>query len=324
MKLKKEYILLAAVIVGLVAYLVFRKSDQTHYQLPEPPKISKDDISRIEIKTADRTIELKKKDGAWVIGPKDYPMDANRIKDILDTIDALKLTALISESKNYARYDLNPAKKLTVKAWSGKTPVREFDIGKTAPTYQHTFVKLAEDPNVYHARGYFRTRFDKSVEDFRDKAVLSFNKVEIKEVDIIKDNDKYVVTRKTAAEDKDDKTAKAEKTDADAGIKKTEWQTTVGKPVEPEKLDSLLSTLSDLECDGYVEDARKENFKDPIFAVTLKGAKDYTLKVFPKLKEDADEYPAVSSGNPYVFLLSDNRVDYFKRTVAEEKKEEKK
>lgn len=325
MKLKKEYVLLAAVIIGLVAYLVFQKSDRTHYRLPEPAKISKDDISRIEIKAPGRTVELKKKDGAWVIGPKEYPMDKNRIKDILETIDSLKLTALISESKNYVRYDLNEAKKITVKAWSGKSLLREFDIGKTAPTYQHTFVKLADDPNVYHARGYFRTRFDKSVDDFRDKAVLSFNKVEIKEVDIVNNNDKYIVLRKAAAAgDKDDKAAKDGKTDTGAGLKKTEWQTTVGKPVESEKLESLLSTLSDLGCDGYVEDAKKEDFKDPIFSVTLKGAKEYSLAVFPKLKEDASEYPAMSSQNPYVFQLSDNRVDYLRRTVAEEKKEEKK
>ena len=204
MKLKKEYILLAAVIIGLGAYLIFQKTDRTHYRLPEPSKISKDDISKIEIKTADRTIEIKKKDGEWVIGPKAYPADADRIREMLETIAALKLTALISESKNYVRYDLNEAKRLAVKAFSGNSLLREFDIGKTAPTYQHTFVKLAGDPNVYHARGYFRTKFDQSVDDLRDQRVLSFEKVQIKDVEIVYNKETYHLSRETVSEKKAD------------------------------------------------------------------------------------------------------------------------
>ena len=34
MKSKKEYIILAAVIAALAAYLVFHETDQTHYELP--------------------------------------------------------------------------------------------------------------------------------------------------------------------------------------------------------------------------------------------------------------------------------------------------
>ena len=288
MKRKKEYFLLAALIIGLVFYLVFQKTDQTHYQVPEPPEISKDDITTIEITTSDRTVEIRKKDGAWAIGTQAYPADAHRIRDMLDVLDALKLTALVSASENYARYDLNAAKKLAVKAWSGGTLLREFDIGKTAPTYQHTFVKLAEDPNIYHARGYFRTKFEKSVDDLRDRRVLSFNKVEIAEVEILDNQETVVRFRKAAAQEKDGETAQAGKSDADAPLKKAAWETTAGSPVAPEKLESLLSTLSDLECDGYIEDVEKEDFKDPIFSVTLKGGKEYTLAVFPKLKEDAD------------------------------------
>ncbi len=327
MKLKKEYILLAAVIIGLAAYLIFQKTDRSHYQLPVPPEIPKDEVSKIEIKTADRTVEIRKKNGGWVIGANEYPADADSIKEMLETIAALKLTALISESKNYVRYDLNEAKNISVKAWDGNTLKRSFDIGKTAPTYQHTFVKLGDDPNVYHARGYFRTKFDKSVDDLRDRQVLSFEKVEIKEVEIVSDKEKYVMSLKPVSEDKTDEKDKAGKTNSsDSGglVQKGVWQTTLGKPVDSQKLNNLLSTLSDLECDGYIEDRKKEDFKDPIFSVALKGTKEYALSVFPKLKEDATDYPAVSSENPYVFLLSQNRVDYFKRTVEAEKEEEKK
>jgi len=321
MKLKKEYFLLGAVIVGLCAYLVFKKTDRTHYQLPELSEVSKNEISKLQIKTADSTIDMKKKGDTWVIGPKEYPADADRVKDMLDAIASLKLTTLISESKNYIRYDLNQAEKLAVKALSGDTVLREFEIGKAASTYQHTFVKLAGDPNVYHARGYFRTKFDNTLDEFRNHTVLTFQKEEIREVEIINGKDKFIIAGKEVSEKKTED--KAEKKSPDAPLKKMVWETVSGKPVDGVKLNRMVSSLSDLECDSYIEDADKAAFKDPIFSVTLKGKKNYTLSVFPMLKADAEYYPAISSESPYVFHLTDSQVDSFKKTVEEEKKAEK-
>lgn len=321
MKLKKEYFLLGAVIIGLCAYLVFKKTDRTLYQLPELSEVSKDEISKLQIRTADSTIDMKKKGEAWVIGPKEYPADADRVKDMLDAIASLKLTTLISESKNYIRYDLNKAKKLAVKALSGDTVLREFEIGKTASTYQHTFVKLAGDPNVYHARGYFRIKFDNTLDEFRNQTVLTFQKEEIREVKIVNGKDKFIIAGKEVSEKKTEN--KAEKKSPDAPLKKMVWETVSGKPVDGVKLNRMVSSLSDLECDSYIEDAVKADFKDPVFSVTLKGKKDYTLSVFPMLKADDEYYPAISSESPYVFLLTDSQVDSFKKTVEEEKKAEK-
>ena len=42
----------------------------------------------------------------------------------------------------------------------------------------------------------------------------------------------------------------------------------------------------------------------PLYTVQLKGAKDYHLSIFAKLKDDDPDFPAVSSENDYPFLLS--------------------
>ena len=39
MKMKKEYLILAAVIFGLSAYLFYRSADRTHYTLPKLPAL---------------------------------------------------------------------------------------------------------------------------------------------------------------------------------------------------------------------------------------------------------------------------------------------
>jgi hypothetical protein len=308
MKIKKEYFILAGVMVALILYLVLHRSNRTHYKLPDIPEISGKQISKLEIGKADKTLVLNKKDNTWYIDPKGYPADSHKVKNMLDVIEKLTLTALVSESKNYVRYDLTDDKKIIVKAWEGKTLSREFDIGKSANTYQHTFVRLATDSNVYHARGDFRRKFDRTVDDLRDKIVLSYTQKDIRDITLTKDKNTLTLTQKQISGQESKKTAEPDKTS-----EKTEtqivWQDAVGKKTDTAKVDRLLSFLNPLECETYITDAKKDDFKNPTYAVVLKGDKEYSLCVFAKKDKDAKTYPAISSENESPFLLSESQVE---------------
>ena len=130
MKLKKEYFILTAILVALILYIALHRSNRTHYQLPELSEVTGKHISKLEITTAGNSIIFNQKDNTWHIEPKGYRADSTKIKNMLNVIEKLKLTALISESKNYIRYDLINDKNIHVKAWQGKTLLREFDIGE--------------------------------------------------------------------------------------------------------------------------------------------------------------------------------------------------
>ncbi len=317
MKLKKEYVILAAILVALILYLALHRSNRTHYQLPELSEVTGKHISKLEITTAGNSIIFNQKDNTWNIEPKGYRADPTKVKNILNVIEKLKLTALVSESKNYVRYDLRNDKNIHVKAWQGETLLREFDIGKAAPTFKHTFVKLPDDPNVYHARGDFRRNFDRSVDDFRDKTVLSFAQNTIQGIELTLEKKTISLSRKeipeTFPEKKDDPAAKAAKE-----LKtKTVWEDTKGHEVAPSKISSLLSFLNSLECERYLDDLKKEDLKNPIYTVALNGEKEYSLLVFSKKDNNAKNYSAISSENESPFSLSDTQMDTIKSKLGE-------
>jgi hypothetical protein len=314
MKIKKEYFILAGVMVALILYLVLHRSDRTHYKLPDITGVSGKQISKLEIVKADKTLVLNKKDNTWYIDPKGYPADSDKVKSMIDVIEKLTLTALVSESKNYVRYDLTDDKKLTVKAWNGKTLSREFDIGKAANTYQHTFVRLATDSNVYHARGDFRRKFDQTVDELRDKTVLSYTQKHIREITLTKDKKTITLTQKQILEQEGKKKDKPDKT-SEKPETQIVWQDAEGKKVDKEKVESLLSVLNRMECETYINDVKKDDLKNSAYAVALKGDKEYSLSVFAKKDKDAKTYPAISSENEYPFFLSDSQVDKIKSKI---------
>lgn len=312
MKLKKEYAVLAVIIIGLVLYLVFHKTDRTHYSTPVLTEIPATKISKIDLTVSGTPVELSRKDDIWYIGEEAYPADSGKVKDMLDILEKLSVTALVSESKNYIRYDLDDANKISVKAWIGTEAGREFDIGKNAPTFQHTFVKLKGDPNVYHAGGDFRNKFDYTADELRDKTVLSFEKDSIGEIHIVKDGQTLIARREKGSEaqtEAEKETNKTDKTPPKAEQSEIVWRTGKGQSLEKEKVQRLLSSLSNLKCKTYINDRKKEDLEKPLCSIILKGVADYSIDLFPKTTEDAKVHPARSSENDYPFELPEAKAN---------------
>jgi hypothetical protein len=308
MKIKKEYIILALVIVALSVYLVMRKSDRTQYELPDIPRLEAKEISKLEITRDKVVMAIHKKDEKWYIGPNEYPADGSKIEKMLSAIKNLTLTALVSESKNYNLYDLDAGKKINVKAWQGNDLKREVDLGKTASSFRHTFVKLAGDERVYHARGNFRNNFDHEADALRDKLVLALNTADIQQIQITRDQQSLTLNKRQApVEVKAEADAKqAEKTqEADQPV----WQSADGRPVDEAVVEQILNTVANLRCEKYINARRKDEFTSPLYTLQMQGAQAYSLSIFAKTDEKDTNYPAVSSGSDYAFLLTASQVE---------------
>jgi len=302
MKLKKEPVILILIIIALSLYLVLHESNRTQYQLPDLPKLALKEINRLDIQQSGNTITLNKRDNKWYIEPGNYLADAGAVDQMLDVTANLTLTALASESKSYERYDLESDKKITVKAWSGQTLSREFDIGKPVPTYQHTFVLLAGDPSVYHAKGNFRSQFDETVDKLRDKTVLSFEKNQIQKIGVSKGGTVKEYMLVSVPEEPAEKSEESEKKPQNV---KMQWQTSDNKIADENAIDGLLVQLEGLKCETYEDNKTKEDYQNPIYDIKLGGSITAALSIFEKSDKEANQYPAISSQNEYPFFLSE-------------------
>ena len=300
MKVKKEYIILAVVIIALSVYLIMRTEDRTQYQLPALPPVAAKEISKLQITRNQVNTVINKKDDKWFIAPEEWPADGDKIKDMLEAIENLTLTALVSESRNYNLYDLDAEKKITVKAWQGESLKRDVDLGKTASSFRHTFVKTAGDERVYHARGNFRNNFDISVDDLRDKVVLTMNTAEIQQIRISKDQQLLTLSKTPVPVAVEGSATEA----APASSQQPVWQAADGRPVDEAVVKQVLGAVANLRCEKFINDRQKNDFTSPLLTLQLKGAQEYSLSIFAKTAEKDTGYPAVSSGSDYPFLLS--------------------
>ena len=300
MKVKKEYTFLAVLIAALVLYLVFHKRDRTQYELPVLQEVPVAEITKIEIdKPGEATMVLERKDDRWVLSPEAYPVEAGKISVMLESIGKLTLTALVSESKSYERYGLGKEEKIGVKAWAGKDLKRDFEVGKAASSFQHTFVKMAGDDRVFHARENLKGRFDQTVDSLRDKTVLKVEPAEVQTVELSDGKKTLSLARKPVPVDVG---VEKEKQEAPSSQPQEAWESPEGK-VDESKVTQLLSALSDLKCRAYIYDRKKSDFKEPVYTIRLKALEEQALYFFAKDEKNKNDYPAASSQNESPFLL---------------------
>jgi hypothetical protein len=316
MKLKKEYLILGALIAALAVYLYQRSADRTHYTLPALPALKAADIDRIQMTRGAETVVLVRRDGRWRIDPPGYPVDPRLAEEMLDTLSGLTLTALVSESKNFALYELDEAQKANVKAWQNDQLRRDIDVGKAAPSFRHTFVRIAGDDRVYHGQDNFSFRFRTRIEDLRDKTVLAFDRQEIKEIHIAQGDDRLALVRTPAPAE----------APPPGQSPPAAWQTADGRPANAAAVEALLRELASLQADAFIDGRDKASLGQPLYSVTLKGPQEHSLAIFTPATADAKDHPAVSSASEFPFSLSE---DHAKRIMKkpeefsenEEKKE---
>jgi hypothetical protein len=315
MKVKKEYVFLVLIILGLSLYLAFQRAGKTHYSLPEVPKIEKGDITRLNVHREDGGLELQREEDRWLILPQKYPADGTTVDGMLTILEGLTLTAMASESKNYSLYDLTEAKRIQVEAFQDEDLLLSLAIGKAAPSHRHTFVKLPGDERIYHAAESFRSRFEKDAQGLRDKQVMKFDD-EISEMILTSgDQSMHIVRAAGEASEEAEEGAGAET----PPLQEPVWQTDEGKPVKKKEIDGLVKTLSNLKCDSYIEDKTKEDYGDPSYSVSLKGLQDYELSIYEKQDK---KFVATSSQSDYPFLIPEWRVKRIQKDPKELLEEE--
>ena len=87
------------------------------------------------------------------------------------------------------------------------------------------------------------------------------------------------------------------------------WQSAEGKKGDEKNINRLLAVISNLRCEKFIDDRKKEDFTEPIYSIDVTGVQGHKLHIFAKLNPNDTSYPALSSGSDYPFYLAKNTAD---------------
>lgn len=240
-------IIAIVVLAGLTGALYWsnrQKPAETAASADAPPKIltlKQDDISKIELKKkgGDELVLAKDGSGKWQItAPKPLGVEQSTVSPMLSSLSALTSERLVEEkASDLGQYGLSdPALTATVTEKNNKT--HALLLGDQTPAGNAVYAKLENDPRVFIIASYNKSSIDKSVNDLRDKRLLTVDADKISKVELI-----------------------AKKEDIEFGRNKDAWQIVKPKPLRADngQVEELVRTLTDARMDlsGTDQDPKK-------------------------------------------------------------------
>jgi hypothetical protein len=248
---------------------------------PKILTLKQDDISRLDIKKGGGEVRLgKDAAGQWQItAPKTLPADQDAVSSLLSTISSLDSVRLVDERPaDLNQYGLTKPRSEVAVTEKGKS--QTLLVGDDTPSGNAVFAKLEADPRVFTLASYTRTALDKSINDLRDKRLLTADFDKVSQIEFVHQN-------------------RGKRQDFTLARNKDAWQILKPKPLRAyaERVDELIRTLRDTKMDVSQEpDASKAasafQFAPPFTTVTVTGASGVQELEVRKTK---DTYYAKSS-----------------------------
>ena len=190
----KSTLALVVVLAGLGAYIYFVTSKTPEGGGADAKKQEKvfaalqtDTIEEIKVSTAagDATT-LKKEGGAWKITqPLDAQASDSEVSGLTSALGQTEIVRIIDENPaNLSDYGLsNPRIEIDFKA-AGDKEYRKLLIGEKSPTGADLFAKRNDEKRVFLIPATQETSFNRTTFDFRDKALLKFEREKVDALDI--------------------------------------------------------------------------------------------------------------------------------------------
>jgi hypothetical protein len=166
-----------------------------------PPTILKLDeaaITKLELtkKDAQPIVLTKNNSGTWqIVQPKPLRADQSAVTGTISTLSSLDSERLVEDkATDLKQYGLDqPSLGVDITEKDNKT--QKLLIGDETPAGSAVYTMLAGDPRIFTMASYHKTSIDKSLNDLRDKRLLTASADQVSRLELIRKNQEIAFGR---------------------------------------------------------------------------------------------------------------------------------
>jgi Domain of unknown function (DUF4340) len=235
-------------------------------------KVNPADVTQLVIRQKE-PVTLKKTNGKWQITePKLYPADQESVAGVLSTLSGLNADRVVEEkTSDRKQYGLDPAQvELDI---SGKNGTQQLLLGDDTPAGGDVYAALATDPRVFTIVSYQKSSLAKSLNDLRDRSLLTLSSDKVSRVELLKKGE-----------------------DLEFDRTKDGWQILKpsSSPADSSAVNALVSTLTNARMDLSTTTDAAAAFARATPLATAKVTGDAGVQTL-EVRKNKDDYFAKSS-----------------------------
>jgi Domain of unknown function (DUF4340) len=281
-------LIIALVVIAVIYFLTTRSSSSSDFD-KNFTDLDTESITKIEI-TKDSLITLVKENDVWMVD--NYKANQELVSSALEHVKNIKLARKVSSNaEKHAKYEVDKGTKIVL---SGDKDTA-FILGKTGASYQNVFIRRDGEDDVFTTVKNFKSNFEKSVTDWKDKSIISVSKDAIASIAI---NDALFITNLDSVV-----MVKG------AGKSKVEKE---GNSTA----NSILSKFTSLKTLAFPKvDLSNQT---PVFTIKIneRAGETHELAFYEKLGEESRLFVTLKD-NPTVFQVNASTFGAFKKSYSE-------
>jgi Domain of unknown function (DUF4340) len=149
-------------------------------------KVNAADVTQLTI-TQKTPVTIEKAGNKWQITqPAPYPADQEAVAGVLSTLSGLNADRVVEDkASDRKQYGLDPPAVEVDIAGKGHA-TQQLLLGDETPAGGNVYAALAGDPRVFTIASYSKTSLAKSLNDLRDKSLLTLSPDKVSRVELLK------------------------------------------------------------------------------------------------------------------------------------------
>jgi hypothetical protein len=246
-------------------------------------RVNPADMTELVIKQKE-PVTLKKTNGKWqIVEPKPYAADQEAVAGVLSTLSGLNADRVVEEkASDRKQYGLDPAQvELDI---SGKNGTQQLLLGDDTPAGGDVYATLAADPRVFTIASYSKSSLAKTLNDLRDKSLLTLSVDKVSRVELLKQGENLEFDRT-----------------------KDGWQILKPSPAAADSaaVNALVSALTNARMDQSATADTATGFARATPLATAKVTGDAGVQTL-EVRKNKDDYFARSSAVDGVYKVDSN------------------
>lgn len=324
----------ALAVLGILAFVTLRAPEKGEKVGPRERPIAAfkaADAKELQISSngGKDAVTLKLEGTTWKLtAPTPYAADASLVKTAIDQLEKIGFADIVTEKKDkHADLEVSEDKGAHVVAKDGAGKAL-FDawIGKSASGF--TMVRPQGKDVVWQATGLFKYTYAKEAKQWRDHAVLAFNKDDATRLTVEAAGQKLALEKVPSAQ------PAAEK-DKPAPPQEARWKviesTVKVDPMDDSVANQMVLTLSSLQAADFDDAAKPADagIEAPRFKLTVTTNKGENLTLLVGNAKGEDNWVGVA-GKPQIWLLhkysldrlTQKPIDFRDKTIVKAKEDD--
>ena len=247
LKMKSRGLIFATAVLAILGGVLYwsnhhKPTESVQASADTPPKIltlNDADITRLELKKKDapEVVVVKDGNGNWQItAPQTLGADQSAVSGVVSSLSSLSSDRLVEEKAADVEQFGLASPKLELDITAKNNQVHKLLIGDETPASSGVYAKLESDPRVFTIASYTKNNLDKSLNDLRDKRLLTIDPDKVTRLDLSSSQQQI-----------------------EFGRDKDQWQILKPKPLRADgyQVDELVRKLGDAKMDLASDDQKK-------------------------------------------------------------------